>query len=234
MSLKKEYEENGYIVATLFSEKEVDALRKELMGFVTMARETIKDKSLVVYDFLNLDYSFPLAAKFKDDPRIHKLLDEVFGSDDYRYLNQNNFTHNRIIRWHKDTLTHKFEVGKRLNPWSTVDGERFECLKVGIYLQDHSNNDDCLHVVPGSHKTKRVTSKGGIALHPKKGDVLIFDQRISHSGMRQLKPGKNRLMMVFGFGKNNIFSDQFEAGTKLLQVHLQEKHKILSVAKKVN
>ena len=48
------------------------------------------------------------------------------------------------------------------------------------------------------------------------GDVIIFDQRITHRGMvKQVK--YPRILISFGFGKNNIFTDNFEKGTIVRQ-----------------
>ena len=45
-----------------------------------------------------------------------------------------------------------------------------------------------------------------------KNNNLRFDQRITHRGMnRQVKD--SRILVSFGFGKNNLFTDNFEKGT---------------------
>ena len=66
--------------------------------------------------------------------------------------------------------------------------------------------------LPNSHLVKDINSNDSIYLHPKKGDVDIFDQRITHRGMNKQCNDK-RILVSFGFGKNNIFTDEFETGT---------------------
>ena len=81
-----------------------------------------------------------------------------------------------------------------------------------IYLQDHSKNNHALKLVPKSHLDKKIESKNFIQLKPKLGDIIIFDQRITHRGMdKQIKD--KRILVSFGFGKNNIFTENFEKGT---------------------
>jgi hypothetical protein len=48
------------------------------------------------------------------------------------------------------------------------------------------------------------------------GDVIIFDQRITHRGMEK-QVSNPRILVSFGFGKNNIFTDNFEKGTIIRQ-----------------
>ena len=73
-----------------------------------------------------------------------------------------------------------------------------------------------MKVVPGSHLTSKINPEGYIQLNPKIGDVIIFDQRITHRGMeKQVK--YPRILVSFGFGKNNIFTDNFEKGTIIRQ-----------------
>ena len=103
-----------------------------------------------------------------------------------------------------------------VNIWDEYNGDKHEILKVLIYLEDHTRDNDGLKVVPGSHLTPKINPEGYIQLNPKIGDVIIFDQRITHRGMeKQVK--YPRILVSFGFGKNNIFTDNFEKGTIIRQ-----------------
>ena len=61
---------------------------------------------------------------------------------------------------------------------------------------------------------------------------MLFDQRISHSGndrfgsrgpsaaedrVGRKLPGRTRVLVTAGFGRNNMHSDDYEAGAKMLQ-----------------
>ena len=54
--------------------------------------------------------------------------------------------------------------------------------------------------------------KKSIQLRPCIGDVIIFDQRITHCGAHS-HVNEPRILVSFGFGENNIFTDNFEMGT---------------------
>ena len=103
-----------------------------------------------------------------------------------------------------------------VNIWDDYICDKHEILKVLIYLEDHSRDNDVLKLVPKSHLKQDINPDGYIQLKPKLGDVVIFDQRITHRGMeRQVR--YPRILVSFGFGKNNIFTDNFEKGTIIRQ-----------------
>ena len=81
-----------------------------------------------------------------------------------------------------------------------------------IYLEDHSNDDNAIKVVAKSHMEREIITDKFIQLKPKLGDVVIFDQRITHRGAEKPYDG-HRILISFGFGKNNIFTDNLEKGT---------------------
>jgi hypothetical protein len=59
---------------------------------------------------------------------------------------------------------------------------------------------------------RNIETNNSVELKHKLGDVIIFDQRITHRGCDKLT-NKQRILISFGFGKNNIFTDNFEKGT---------------------
>lgn len=141
------------------------------------------------------------------------MLKDIFNGDNFRFCGLNDIGVNRIVGWHKGKLNDSYASYETTDIWSTTEsGEKHEILKVLIYLEDHANDSDGLKVVPGSHLTRKVDPKGFIQLRPKLGDVIIFDQRITHRGMDRQLPSP-RILVSFGFGKNNIFTDNFEKGT---------------------
>lgn len=85
-----------------------------------------------------------------------------------------------------------------------------------IYLEDHSNDNNALKVVSKSHMEREIITDKFIQLKPKLGDIVIFDQRITHTGADNVYED-DRILLSFGFGKNNIFTDNFEKGTVIRQ-----------------
>jgi len=94
-----------------------------------------------------------------------------------------------------------------------------------FYLQDHENDARAVKVIPGSHVTRDISlDRGYAAVHPRFGDAVIIDQRISHAGNTFYDPfGRGRIFMQVGFGKANNFTDEFERGTVERQAGYQAK-----------
>ena len=67
-----------------------------------------------------------------------------------------------------------------------------------------------------SHLNPTIDNQGYIQLNPELGDVIIFDQRATHKGT-ETQVQYPRLLVAFGFGKNNIFTDNFEKATIIRQ-----------------
>ena len=112
----------------------------------------------------------------------------------------------------QDKLNGLYAKFEKINIWTEHNNDKHEIVKVLTYLEDHSNDDSGLKLVPKSHVVPQIKTDNWIQLKPQLGDVVIFDQRITHRGMVNQVPDP-RILVSFGFGKNNVFTDQFEAGT---------------------
>lgn len=132
------------------------------------------------------------------------------------FCRHNDIGINRVVGFHKDKLNNEYEEFETINIWNTHEGQKHEIVKVLIYLEDHSNDNSALKVIPGSHLKSNIEINNVKQLKPELGDVIIFDQRITHRGMEK-KIKSTRILVSFGFGKNNIFTDNFEKGTIVRQ-----------------
>jgi hypothetical protein len=126
---------------------------------------------------------------------------------------------NRIVNWHKDTLNNEYKIYQKKNIWSTFNNENHEIYKFLIYLQDHKNNRDGLTLIEKSHLIPEIISNSPNQkyINSTIGDVIIFDQRITHKGQSNSQLG-DRILISIGFGKNNIFTKEFEEGTQKRQI----------------
>jgi ectoine hydroxylase-related dioxygenase (phytanoyl-CoA dioxygenase family) len=157
--------------------------------------------------------NYPNTYSIKEYATIHKNLKNVLGTDDYRFCSHNDIGINRLTDWHKDRLNNKYREYETISPFETHEGKKHNIVKVCVYLQDHSKNMDALKVIPRSHTREDMFAfKTFIQLQPRLGDVIIFDQRLTHCGMQRHKD-ETRVLVTFGFGENNIFTDNFEKGT---------------------
>jgi hypothetical protein len=169
-------------------------------------------------DFLGIEALAPMAA-LKDSPAVADAFEAYFGGvNAYRFCGHSDIGVNRVVSgWHKDILNGAFVSYQTVDPWATGPArELYQILKLGIYLEDHSTDSGALEVVPGSHLKRSLDTSGSVRLHPALGDAILFDQRITHRGLAA--PVKSsRIMISFGFGANNLFTDNFEKGTKARQ-----------------
>jgi hypothetical protein len=89
---------------------------------------------------------------------------------------------NYIARaWHKDTGEQVMDDGYfGMDPFGRDD---CRVVKVAAYLQDHRAGRG-LHVRPGSHRSSAIGSGDGVEVVTRAGDIVLFDVRISHRGVR--------------------------------------------------
>lgn len=215
--LRKKIQRDGLVILkNILTEEELNKCKSEIFNYVN--ENHIKNENgmgIVIPDFIRYGH-FTNTALLKDNKKIQDALVDVFGGDNYRFCGHNDIGINRVMSWHKDKLYKPYDEYEKVNIFSTYNGEKHEIIKVLIYLQDHTQNDTALKLVPGSHTSPSMNTDDWIQLHPQYGDVIITDQKITHRGMA--KPIKDlRVLVSFGFGKNNIFTDQFENGMEKKQ-----------------
>ena len=214
----EKYNKEGYILCkNVYTEQELDEIAQEIRTYVKNNRNKVfgSAEGVSIPDFIGR-HNLPITHKMKDNAKVHEALCVIFGGNNYRFCSHNDIGVNRVVPWHKDKLNGDVEIYQVHNIWKEHEGEKHEIVKVLTYLEDHSEDNDGLKVVPGSHLKAEINAAGAIQLRPKKGDVIIFDQRITHRGMeRQCKD--SRILVSVGFGKKNIFTDEFEKGTMVRQ-----------------
>lgn len=216
MFLHNKIIDDGYVILkNIFTKIELIKCQNEIYNYIKTNKTFKNAGGITIPDFIKRK-ELILTKKLKNNSKIHDALKDIFRGDDYRFCSHNDIGINRVVGWHKDKLNGEVSKYETVNIWSEHNGEKHEIVKVLIYLESHNNNNDGLKLVPKSHLTAKINSWGYIQLNPEIGDVIIFDQRITHRGMeRQVK--YPRILISFGFGKNNIFTDNFEKGTIVRQ-----------------
>jgi len=131
------------------------------------------------------------------------------------FIGHNDLHLNRSVGWHKDQLNGEARKFQIHSPWETIEDQTMKIYKVNFYLQDHSKNKDGLTVRVGSHKYSEMNRGIVKQIFPKNGDIVLFDQRITHKA--RWSGGYDRLLICVGFGVKNIFFDQFQKGTEYRQ-----------------
>lgn len=225
--LRANLAEHGYAhVQNFLKQEEVESLRKLAQNYCYGEQRKALPLLYGGYSvpaFLDLP-EFEGARWLPKDPRLHGLLEAAFNGTDYRFASHNDVGCDFVGVWHKDVLRGNVAKYQECDVWSPdEDGNQHEIYKVMFYLQDHVQDEQALKVLPGSHKVRTTPwSDGYVALHPRVGDTVIFDQRMSHAGNTFYDvTGKGRLFMQVGFGRKNRFTDEFERGTVERQTTLQ-------------
>jgi len=209
---KSNITKDGYcIIKNVFSKEDVDRFTNVVINYVKDNKTIKRGGGITIPDFIKMP-QLKTIADIRNNKTINNVLDEIFNGNNYRFCSHNDIGINRIVGWHKDKLNGNYAKYETVDIWSKINGETHEIVKVLLYLEDHSNNNDALKVIPGSHLLRKIDTRIVKQLKPSIGDVIIFDQRITHRGMNKQVP-HTRILVSFGFGKNNIFTDNFEKGT---------------------
>ena len=216
MSIRSKIQKDGFVILkNIFTESEIKECRDEILSFIDKHKGFKSSGGISIPNFIQ-HVNLSKTSQLKDDKNIQDALIDIFGTTNYRFCSHNDIGINRIVGWHKDRLNNEYRKYESVDIWDEHKGEQHEIFKVLIYLQNHQDNNDGLKIVHGSHLNRNIETKKNIHLKPGLGDVIIFDQRITHRGMeKQVK--QKRILVSFGFGKNNIFTDNFEKGTVIRQ-----------------
>ena len=218
------FNENGYLlVRGMFTPEEIMQFRKQVISFVNADKEqlywSMNSGGITIPDFIKQE-SLASVGNIRNNGRLHTVLKTIFKGTDYRFCQHNDIGIDRLVGLHKDRLNGEYRKYETVDIWGVSDsGEKHEIFKVLVYLQDNDESN-CLVVYPGSHKNRDhpdPRSSRPVKLKTKIGDVIVFDQRLSHCGITTKTSSINRILVSFGFGKNNIFTDNFEKGTILRQ-----------------
>ena len=213
---KKQLQEKGYIIIKKFYSKEdIISMRKVITNVINKHHNIMDlgNQSGSKPDFIR-DSQYKNMIPLLRINDIHKVMAQIFNAP-FHFCFHNDIGINRIVNWHKDTLNNQYKVYQKKNLWLEYEGEKHEIYKFLIYLQDHSNNKNGLQLIEGSHLDPIINVKNNEIkqIYSNIGDIVIFDQRITHRGQYNQDMQFDRILVSLGFGKNNIFTKEFEEGT---------------------
>lgn len=171
------FEQTGYAVKYGVFSKEEIALMRESVGEQYAHDEMNKltfalPKTTAKYnrgDLLSKSYLRSILL----DPRIIQMAKDVLNADKLVYFGDSTYQIGTGARgFHRDSVDREFKSGP---DWE--DG--YNIIRLGIYLQDHSNYSGGLKVKLGSHKQK---SGPTIFINSDAGDVATWSLKTLHSG----------------------------------------------------
>ena len=234
-----QFERDGYVmVEDVFSAKEIGALREQILARLhegtKFGPKVLRpfDPGMTIPDFMRRP-QFKFMHHLPSNPALLHVLRRIFRSvlpkptlkkHGFKFCSHNDIGIDRIVSWHKDKLNDEYARYQSLPLWGgpELDGGH-KIVKALIYLQDHEEDDDAITIVPGSFATPSYDTRGARTLRPSKGSVIIMEQRSTHRGrtnpFRGLFSRKPRVLISLGYGLNNLYTAQFEHGTRLRQAH---------------
>lgn len=205
---------DGYLVVkNLFTKEEVQFCRDVSLEYFKKGGGFRNSTGRAKPDWVKESELKPLYDLWASK-NVEKVVENLIG-EPVEFVGHNDLHINRNVGWHKDRLNNdarKYEVN---SPWDNVDGETMKIYKINFYLQSHADNTDGLVVKHGSHKNSSMSEGQNVVLRPDTGDIIVFDQRITH--MAQWAGGYNRLLICMGYGVKNLFFEQFKLGTEYRQ-----------------
>ena len=216
---KQNLNEKGYIIIkNFYNITDIIKMRKIILHNMKIKKNIfmLGNNSGSKPDFLR-DPSFKSLIPLLRINDIHNIIKNIFNAP-FHLCFHNDIGLNRIVNWHKDTLNNEYKHYQKTDIWSQFNGEKHEIYKFLIYLEDHSLDNNGLCLIEGSHleptiKVDNIDNKRLKYIHNNIGDIVIFDQRITHRGQQNNIGIIDRILISIGFGKNNIFTKEFEEGT---------------------
>ena len=220
--MNKDYKKNGYLVVKDFlSKTQVAEFRNLLDSFLTKDNSISDDGvSKMIPGFAdNYNELKELNVLHKEPKLIDLLRSEIFDESEFIFAEHSDLHQNKTTGWHRDTYDYLLKDrgnGTQAGLWS----EECHIIKVCFLLQDHSDNDYGLWFKPGTHK-KGVKGPKQVA-YTNPTDVIIFDQRIEHSGQTKKpqyheKYNQNRYLLTYAFGLDNEHTKIHTLGATLRQ-----------------
>lgn len=211
--MNKELEERGFIVVpNVFDSSSVSEMRELSINYFKEGNGFSNSGGVAKPDWIKESQLADL-KNIIDCANLDGVVSSLVGQP-VKFISHNDLHLNRSVGWHKDRLNGEARKYEVVNPWDNSE-DTMKIFKVNIYLQDHRYNNDCLTLNVGSHNQEFDTSYVIETIHPNVGDIVVFDQRISHKA--SYSGGYDRLLICMGYGVENSFFEQFKKGTEFRQ-----------------
>ena len=199
--MNEEYKKNGVLVVSdVLREQQVKEFRGILDNYLNDSNTfSESESSRIIPGFAgNVPELGELNTLHLSDKVNDILKKEIFDDSDYIYADHSDLHQNKTTGWHRDTYDYLLEDrggGTYEGLWSR------DChiIKVCFLFQDHIDNDYGLWFKLGTHRSER----DGVSVNArtKSTDMIIFDQRILHSGQTQMPRYHQK------FNKNRYFNN---------------------------
>ena len=210
----EQYHRDGYIgVESVLTPEEVEELRRVTDGFVEKSRQITESDD--IYD-LEPEHS-------ADDPRLRRIKSPIEAHEVY----QNTLRHEKILDIVSQLIGPSIWTnGNKLNmkaggggspvewhqDWAWYPFTNDDLLAVGVCIDDMTEENGCLLVIPGSHKgptlnhhldgqfagavtEERFDDSAAEKIEVKAGGISIHHVRVLHGSLPNLSPNPRRLLL---------------------------------------
>jgi hypothetical protein len=172
LAVCKQIKEIGYAVLPKILTQE------EALRYRTLVIEHLVDHGVIgkYCDKMERDalHRAPFMKDLITHPKIVAVARALLGPQ-FVYAHHSDLQFNKITNWHKDNRGTDDYV-------ANAAGETYSIYKFAFYLQDHTGDDNALAVIPKSHLEPTLSIVDPVRLHPALGDMVVFDQRLTHNG----------------------------------------------------
>ena len=161
MDIKKEINENGWVlIKNVFTPEEIQSLRGDALKSKDHKGDILSNERL---------------NRILLDPRILNIFREATGSDQLYYFGDSTVSIDSTTNgFHKDSRDRNIKESEEWNP-------DYSLLRMGVYLQDHSEHSKGLCLRHKSHLTQSVEKGKIINVKSEIGDVILWKLTTTHS-----------------------------------------------------
>jgi hypothetical protein len=107
------------------------------------------------------------------EPRILRFAQEIVGTEKLIYFGDSSYQIGTGLRgFHRDCIDRAYNSGP---DWQS----KYTLIRIGLYLQDHSQYSGGLKVKPGTHEKADGPS---VFINNKPGDLVAWSLKLQHSG----------------------------------------------------
>jgi len=179
MTLSSKIENKGFLLAeNIFSSDEIDQLHasvKTHLGNEWIEHDCGKHQPNAVQLCPEISWVY-------SHPKLLDLVRKSIGNDNIFFHGVTDVYQNKLGSWHKDT-GHSATAPNGYFDTSVYSEPDCQIYKVAVYLQCEKNNKRGFMARTGSHRTRELDVGEIEQLKTSKGDVLLFDIRVSHTAM---------------------------------------------------
>ena len=226
----EEVRESGYwMIPGIFDPAEVDAIVSELSQALIVGRPGVLDQGGRIYAARNILQLWPKVANVWRRPPLPEILRDVLGPE-FGLVRVLFFDkppeQSWSLPWHKDLTiavrnnrlpSHEFEHPTTKSGVPHVEASQTVLdgmLTARIHLDDVTDENGPMQVIPGSHRTGKVSSMDESKCQTvlaKRGDVLLIRPLVEHNSVPS-RPGgvQHRRILHLEFASFSHLPDGYE------------------------